>query len=91
MITKMQKRVQTILPLIAILTSIVGCGGIESRQSPAQYTPTQQTPALPAVEGPAWNSIDIIFLKTEIVHVDAAPHRQNSGDMSAIQNAGVGA
>jgi hypothetical protein len=82
----MRNRIQWTVALVATLMVLGGCGGIESRSSPVQYTPMQQTPSLPAVEAPAWNSIEIIFLRTEIVRADGAPRSATP----SIQKAGAG-
>jgi len=73
------------LLLLAALAALGGCGGIEHR-----VAPPAQRQAMPVFEPPAWNSIEIIFLQTEIARVDQARRNDVRAAVAPFQSAGAG-
>lgn len=93
----MRHNVYRSLPLLSALVVLGGCGGIEHRvAAPAhsQALPVLETPAhrqaLPVFEPPAWNSIENIFLQTEIVRVDEVQRNDIPAAVAPFQLAGAG-
>ena len=72
------------LRLLATLVVLGGCGGIEHR-----VAPPARAQALPVFEPPAWNSIENIFLQSEIVRLDDIPRSGVPGTVELFQWAGA--